>query len=84
MDSEVWIDRHASVFRAAQLMRRTGLPFVVVTEASDDGAVPLGVISTQDIVMRVMALGLDARVMRVGDVLATKAAPALDALLRRL
>ena len=84
MEADAWIDSRASVLRAAQLMRRTGLPFVIVTEAGDEGAVPLGVISTQDIVMRVMALGLDARVVRVGDVLTTKVAPALDALLRRL
>lgn len=78
------IDCAANVLSAARLMRNTGMPYVVVTECVERTCVPLGVVSAHDIVSRVLALDLDARVLTVGDVLATKAAPALDALLRRL
>lgn len=74
----------ASVLAAARLMRRSGVPYVVVVEQIDNTPVPLGVLSAEDVVARVLALQLDARVVTVGDVLATKAAPTLDSLLRRL
>lgn len=70
------IDCTANVLSAARLMRDTGVPYVVVTERVEDRLAPLGVISADDVVTRVLALELDARVLTVGDVLATKAAPA--------
>lgn len=78
------VERSTSILTAARLMRRCGIPYVVVVEHGDDAPVPLGLVSAEDIVLRVIALGLDARVVTAGDVLATKAAPTLDALLRRL
>ena len=84
MDDGERIASDASVWRAAQLMCRTGLPYVVVTEWSEDGPVPLGVLSAADIVMRVVARNLDVRRITVGDVLAEKTAPTFAALLRRL
>lgn len=55
------IDCTANVLSAARLMRDAGVPYVVAGD---------------DVVTRVLALELDARVLTVGDVLATKAAPA--------
>lgn len=78
------IDLGASVLQASQLMRASGMPYIMVTEPSDEGPVPLGVISAQDVAMRIVALELRPAVLTVGDVLAAKAAPTLDALLRRL
>jgi CBS domain-containing protein len=77
------IDHGASVLSAARLMRQSGTPYVVVTDGAGS-AVPLGTLSAQDIVARVLAVELDPSVLTVGDVLSTKAGPALDALLRRL
>jgi len=84
MDHDARISSDASVWRAAQLMCRTGLPYLVVTEWSADGPVPLGVLSAADIVIRVVARNLDVRRVTVGEVLSEKAAPTLAALLRRL
>lgn len=84
MDCDGCIDSGASVWRAAQLMCRTGLPFLVVTELTQGAAVPLGILSSIDIVTHVVARNLDVRSVSVGEVLGAKAAPALSALLRRL
>jgi len=84
MDTDGRISSDASVWRAAQLMCRTGLPYLVVVEWSVEGAVPLGVLSAADIVTRVVARDLDVRRVTVGEILSEKAAPTLAALLRRL
>lgn len=84
MDNDERIASDASVWRAAQLMCRSGLPYLVVTEWSVEGPVPLGVLSAADIVTWVVAKDRDVRRVTVGDVLAEKTAPALAALLRRL
>ena len=84
MDLDGRIPSDATVWRAAQLMCRSGLTFVVVTESSPEGAIPLGVLSAADIVTRVVSRDLDVRRVTVGEVLAEKAAPTLAALLHRL
>ena len=84
MDNDERIASEASVWRAAQLMCRTGLPYLFVTEWTDEGAMPLGVLSAADIVTRVVARNLDVRRVTVGEVLSEKTAPTLAALLRRL
>lgn len=65
----VCIDREATVEAASRLMREQRVDEVVVTEKLDDKAIPAGIVSARDIVTRVVAVGLDASVLTVGDIL---------------
>lgn len=50
-------------------MREQDVSDLVVTERQDNDTLPIGILSARDIVMRVLALELDAGVLKVGDVL---------------
>ena len=78
----VCVDREASIEAAARLMRGHGVDELVVTELQESVRMPLGFISAKDIVMRVVALGLDPAVVTAGDVLGVKGVVSLDGLLQ--
>jgi CBS domain-containing protein len=65
----VCIDIDASILAASRLMREQDVSDLVVTERQDNDSLPIGILSAREIVMRVLALELDAGVLKVGDVL---------------
>jgi CBS domain-containing protein len=64
----VVIDREESVLEAARLMREHHVGDVVVT-STNGVKMPVGIVTDRDIVISVVALGLDAEVITVGDVM---------------
>jgi len=65
----VCIDCEATVLAASRSMREHGVSELVVTERRGDDSLPVGILSAREIVTRVIALELDASVLKVGDVL---------------
>ena len=61
--------RDATVTEAANLMRRNHVGDVVVVDERDGGRVPVGIVTDRDIVVGVVAAGLDPAVLRVGDLM---------------
>lgn len=60
---------HLSVDEAARLMRERHVGCVVVVEQGDGGRLPSGVLTDRDIVTAVVAKDVDAKTLRVGDVM---------------
>ena len=54
---------------AAQLMRRHHVGDVVIVESRDGHRVPLGIVTDRDIVIEVMAMGLDPDAVTGGDIM---------------
>ena len=52
---------------AAACMRREHVGCVVVAEKKEDGEVPVGILTDRDIVVSVVAVGIDPRVLTVAD-----------------
>lgn len=55
---------------AAELMRRHHVGDLVVIEESGGKLVPLGIVTDRDIVVEVVAAGLDPKVLTVGEIMA--------------
>ena len=64
----VHIDREVSVLEASRLMSRRRVGALVVTDRGEGTVVPLAVVTAHDIVSRVLAAGLDAAVVTIGDI----------------
>lgn len=62
--------REASALEVAQMMREQHVGDVVVVDASGPAARPLGVITDRDLVLEVMALGVDPGCLRAEDLIA--------------
>jgi len=65
----VVVQRHESVLEAAKLMRQYHVGDVVVIEERDGVRVPVGLVTDRDLVVEIMATGLDANVMTVEDIM---------------
>jgi CBS domain-containing protein len=65
----VTIDRSASLEEAAGLMRDRHVGYLVVTDTRRRGRAPVGVLTDRDIVIKVLAKGVDTRALSVGDVM---------------
>lgn len=63
----IFVLKTNTVLEAAQLMRRHHVGDVVVVESREGHRVPLGIVTDRDIVIEVMARGLDANTVTVGD-----------------
>lgn len=61
--------RDETVQGAALLMRRHHVGDVIVVEAGDDGNTPVGIVTDRDIVVSVIAPGLDPASIQVGDIM---------------
>jgi CBS domain-containing protein len=61
--------RHESVQGAALLMRKHHVGDVVVVDDPDGERTPVGIVTDRDIVVSVIALGLDPVSLEVGDVM---------------
>jgi CBS domain-containing protein len=61
--------RDESVQGAALLMRKHHVGDIVVVDDVDGDRVPAGIVTDRDIVVSVVALGLDAASLQVGDIM---------------
>jgi CBS domain-containing protein len=62
--------RETTVAAAAKLMRHGHVGSLVVVEQMNGGKrVPVGIVTDRDIIVEVMATGLDAAVITVGDIM---------------
>jgi CBS domain-containing protein len=64
----VCVGRGMTIVAASQLMRLHGVGELVVTDFTDGRSVPAGIVSTRDIVTRIIATELDAAVLTAGDI----------------
>jgi CBS domain-containing protein len=62
-------NRDETVQGAALLMRKHHVGDLVVVDGSDEAAIPVGIVTDRDIVVSVVALGLDPASLQVGDVM---------------
>ena len=68
----VTVGTDADVAQAANLMRAEHVGFLVVVEPGDALRKPVGVLTDRDIVVQVVARGVDAQQLRVVDVMTRK------------
>lgn len=61
--------RNTTVVEAARLMREYHVGDLVVVDESEGRRVPVGIVTDRDIVVCVLALGLDPAVLTVGDIM---------------
>jgi CBS domain-containing protein len=66
------IDKGASVVEAARLMRESHVGDLVVAERNVDGVRPIGLLTDRDIVIELVAKGIDPKTVTVGDVMSAK------------
>jgi CBS domain-containing protein len=62
-------NRDETVQGAALLMRKHHVGDLVVVDGSDGDAIPAGIVTDRDIVVSVVALGLDPASLQVGDIM---------------
>lgn len=65
----VTIGRDDTVFKAAQLMRENHVGDVLVVETNHEKTIPVGIVTDRDIVVEIIAPGLDPKVITVGDIM---------------
>ena len=68
----VFVGRDESVAAAARLMRENHVGCLVVAEDQDGKRVPAGMLTDRDITVAVVAPGLDADAILVGDVMSAE------------
>lgn len=71
--SVIVVDRAESAREAASLMRKHHVGDLVVTNDRDTERKPLGVVTDRDIVVSVVALGVDPDKITVGDIMSSHA-----------
>ena len=62
-------NRDETVQGAALLMRKHHVGDLVVVDGADGEAIPVGIVTDRDIVVSVVALGLDPASLQVGDIM---------------
>jgi len=65
----VTVERSESIRKAAETMRRMHVGALLVTEGSGGGANVVGIVTDRDLVLHVLAAGLDARAVAVDKVM---------------
>lgn len=65
------VNRAETVQEAAKLMRQHHVGDVVVVDDRNGARVPVGIVTDRDIVVEVVATGLDQATMTVGDIMAS-------------
>lgn len=63
------LQREDTILKAAKLMRQNHVGDVVVVEARGGVRVPVGIVTDRDLVVEIMATGLDQTVITVGDIM---------------
>lgn len=62
-------ERRMSIKEAARLMRSHHVGALVVVDAGRKGPIPIGIVTDRDIVIQVVAAGLDPESLTVGDIM---------------
>lgn len=65
----VAVGRDDTVFKAAALMRQNHIGDVLVVEKVQDAVLPVGIVTDRDVVIEIIAPGLDPHVITVGDIM---------------
>lgn len=65
----VVVKRDDTALEAANLMRQHHVGDVIVVEERDGVTVPVGIVTDRDLVVEIMATGLDPDVITVGDIM---------------
>ena len=65
----VFAARDTTIADAANLMRHQHVGDVVVIDKVDGQHLPVGIVTDRDIVVEVIAMGVDAKVLTLGDIL---------------
>ncbi|HEX6137307.1 MAG TPA: CBS domain-containing protein [Casimicrobiaceae bacterium] len=65
----VTVAREATVSEAAALMRQYHIGAVLVADERADGKIPAGILTDRDIVVEIVAAGLDATSVKVGELM---------------
>lgn len=65
----IFVRRDETVKAAAELMHEHHVGSIVVVDERDDKRMPVGMLTDRDIVIAVVALGLDAATLQAGDVM---------------
>ncbi len=65
----VFASRDTTIAEAANLMRHQHVGDVVVIDKVDGQHLPVGIVTDRDMVVEVVAMGLDAKVLTLGDIL---------------
>jgi CBS domain-containing protein len=76
--SVVTCRRDASAQALAQLMREQHVGDVVVVDEQDGHKTPVGVVTDRDLVVEVMAAGVDPAILRADDLLVGELVTAID------
>jgi len=61
--------RGASALEIAQLMRSSHVGHVIVVDEADGSPVPVGIVTDRDLVLRVMACGVEPKSLRAEDLI---------------
>jgi CBS domain-containing protein len=59
--------RETTVIEAAKLMRQHHIGDVIIVETHDGKRIPVGIVTDRDIVVEVIAAGIDPRLLKLGD-----------------
>lgn len=70
--------RDISALDLAKLMRERHVGAVVVVDEDEGRATPVGIVTDRDLVIEVMACGVDPEILRVGDLIVTVPETAVD------
>lgn len=62
-------ERETTVLETASLMRQYHVGDLVVVDELDNRRVPVGIVTDRDIVLEIVAMGLDASVLTAGDIM---------------
>ncbi len=65
----VAVGRDDTVSKAAQLMRQNHIGDVLVVEKKHNAILPIGIVTDRDVVIEIVAPGLDPHVITVGDIM---------------
>lgn len=68
----VIVHRNDSVIDAAKIMRKHHVGDVLVVDEINNLRVPVGIVTDRDLVVEIMAAGLDGSVITVGDIMPQK------------
>ncbi|MDX1763775.1 MAG: CBS domain-containing protein [bacterium] len=65
----VIIHREGTIVEAAKLMREYHVGDLVVVEEGDKGRIPVGIVTDRDLVVEIVAQGVDFDAVTIGDVM---------------
>lgn len=61
--------RETTIVEAARLMRQQHIGDVVIVDQDGDRRLPVGIVTDRDLVVEVIAAGLDPKLLKLGDLL---------------